>query len=83
MCFFPTSMIFLVALIDLDPIYSADEKHLGAARRPVTEVAAIGDDVDLRHRHRHAAGQTRNAEQEHQHVGRNAKIARGAGSRRL
>jgi hypothetical protein len=30
-------------------------QHLGAARRAEAEVSAVGDDVHLRHRHRHAA----------------------------
>ena len=34
-------------------------QHLRAARRTVAEVAAVGDDVDLRHRHRDAAAQDR------------------------
>src|SRR5207253_10317972 len=29
-------------------------QHLGAARRAVTEIGAVGDDVHLRHRHRDA-----------------------------
>ena len=47
-----------------------DREHLGAARRAVAEVAAVGDDVDLRHRHRHAAGDAGDREQYHQGVGR-------------
>jgi hypothetical protein len=66
-----------------EPWSSRGPFDLCAARRPITEVAAIGDDVDLRHRHRHAARETRNAEQDHQRVGRNAEIARGTVTRRL
>ena len=38
-------------------------QHLGAARGAVAEVGAVGDDVDLRHRHRDAAGDAGDAEQ--------------------
>jgi hypothetical protein len=33
------------------------------ARDAVTEIAAIGDDMDLRHRHRDTTGEACNAEQ--------------------
>src|SRR5215468_9985019 len=32
-------------------------QHLGTPRDPVTKIAAIGHDMDLGHRHRHAAGE--------------------------
>ena len=35
-------------------------QHLGAARDAVSEIAAIGDEMDLRHRHRDAAGKAGN-----------------------
>ena len=36
-------------------------QHLRAARHAVTEIGAIGDDMDLRHRHGDAAGDACNA----------------------
>jgi hypothetical protein len=30
-------------------------QHFGAARHAIAEIVAIGDDMNLRHRHRHAA----------------------------
>ena len=38
-------------------------EHLGATRDAVTEIAAIGDDMDLRHRHRYATGHAGDAQQ--------------------
>ena len=38
------------------PSAEHQREHLGAARRAVAEVAAIGHDVDLGHRHGDAAG---------------------------
>ena len=40
-----------------------ERQHLGSARDAVAEVAAIGDDVNLRHRHRDAAGDARHDQQ--------------------
>ena len=48
-------------------------QHLGAARGAIAEIAAVGDDVDLRHRHRHAAGHAGDAQQHLQHAGREAE----------
>ncbi len=42
------------------PAGQHQRQHLRAARHAVTEIAAIGDDMDLRHRHRDAAGDARN-----------------------
>src|SRR5262249_57754891 len=39
-------------------------QHLGAARDAITEIAAIGDDVHLRHRHRHATGNSGDAQEQ-------------------
>ena len=38
-----------------------ERQHLGAAGDAIAEVAAIGDDMDLRHRHRDAATDAGNA----------------------
>jgi hypothetical protein len=46
------------------------------------EIAAIGDDVDLRHRHGDAAGQAGEAQHGLQRVGRNAQAALRAGAQR-
>ena len=51
-------------------------EHLRAARGAVAEVAAVGDDVHLRHRHRHAAGDAGDAEQRLRRVHRQAERAR-------
>ena len=40
-----------------------DREHLRAARGAVAQVAAIGDDVHLRHGHGHAAGDPGHAQQ--------------------
>ncbi|SHJ87882.1 hypothetical protein SAMN02745194_03626 [Roseomonas rosea] len=40
-----------------DPEAEHEGQHLRPPRRPVAEVGAVGDDMHLRHRHRHAAGQ--------------------------
>ena len=45
------------------PMPEHQRQHLGAARRAEAEVAAVGDDVHLRHRHRHAAGHAGDAQQ--------------------
>ncbi len=43
-----------------------DRQHFGAARHAVTEIAAIGDDMHLRHRHGDAAADAGDAEQHEQ-----------------
>ena len=45
------------------PQASISDSISRAARRAVAEVAAVGDDVHLRHRHRHAAGHAGHAQQ--------------------
>src|SRR3712207_8693662 len=42
-----------------------DRQHLGAARRPVAEVGAVGHEVDLRHRHGDTAGDPGKRSEEH------------------
>ena len=59
-------------------------QHFGAARHAVAEVAAIGDDMHLRHRHRHAAGDAGDAQQHLQRARRERRVRlperrRGAG----
>ena len=53
-------------------------QHFGAARHAVAEVAAIGDDVHLRHRHRHAAGDAGQRQHRGQRVGATAAGRRAA-----
>ena len=36
-----------------------EREHLGPARRAIAQVGAIGDDMDLRHRHGDTAGEPR------------------------
>ena len=45
------------------PAGQHQRQHLRAARGAEAEVAAVGDDVHLRHRHRHAAGDAGDAQQ--------------------
>ena len=59
-----------------------DRQHLGAAGDAVAEVAAIGDDVHLRHRHRDAAGKAGDDE-ERLHERRRDRARRGRRRRRL
>src|SRR5579863_10055950 len=57
-------------------------QHLSAARDAVAEIAAIGDQMDLWHRHRGAAGKAGENEQDEQEPRGNADIgARGLGRR--
>ena len=48
-------------------------QHLRAARHAVAEVGAVGDDMDLRHRHGDAAGDAGHGQQRLQGVGRQAE----------
>src|SRR2546430_1397247 len=50
-----------------------DRQHLGAARGAVAEVAAIGDDVDLRHGHGDTARQPGDREEREQGIRRQAQ----------
>ena len=45
-------------------------EHFGAARNTIAEIAAVGDDVNLWHRHRYAASEPGHAEQTLQSRGR-------------
>ena len=55
-------------------------QHLGAARDAIAEIAAIGDEMDLRHRHRDAAGKARGDQENQQKPRRYADVgARGLG----
>ena len=66
-------------------------QHLGAARGAVAEVAAIGHQMHLRHRHRHATGDAGDAQQHLQRRGRERqfglparrRLPRGLGVMRL
>ncbi len=49
-------------------------QHLGAARHAIAEIAAIGDDMHLRHRHGDAAGNAGDRKQHRQRVGREFEI---------
>ena len=55
-------------------------QHLRTARNAIAEIAAIGDDMDLRHRHRDATGDACDAEQCEQRVARYADIRRHEGA---
>ena len=57
-------------------------QHLRAARGAVAEVAAVGDDVHLRHRHRDAAGDAGDAEQRLRRVHATGRTAAVDGDRR-
>jgi hypothetical protein len=62
-----------------DPAREHEREHLRAHRRAVAEVDAEGDDVDLRHRHRHAAGHAREGEEQLERAGREVDAAGGEG----
>ena len=55
-------------------------QHLGAARDAIAKIAAIGDQMDLRHRHRDAAGKAGGDQENQQKPRRYADVgARGLG----
>ena len=58
-------------------------EHFGPARDAIAEIAAIGDDMHLRHRHRDAAGKARDDQQRHQQARRNADVGARDARRRL
>ena len=51
-------------------------EHPGAVRDPVAEVARVGDDVDLRHRHGDAASEARDHQEHLQTPGRETRAGR-------
>ena len=55
-----------------------ERQHFGPTRDAVAEIAAIGDDMHLRHRHRDAAGKAGKNQEDHQQARRYA----GFGARR-
>ena len=58
-------------------------QHFGAVGDAVAEVAAIGDEVNLRHRHRDAAGKAGENQKHEQHSRRNADVGPRRRGRRL
>ena len=56
-----------------DPERHHQRQHVGAAGDAVAEIAAIGDDVDLRHRHRNAAANRSQGQEDLQRPRRQAE----------
>jgi hypothetical protein len=53
-----------------DPEAQHKRQHLCASGRAVAQIAAVGDDMDLRHRHRDAASKAGDGQQSLQHARR-------------